>query len=76
MAAFESQETPEHLSQGIAPLTPEGDQPRGAHTPPANAAPGPSPELLALFRLLVREPPTDHDFRTCPICKQYGITGI
>ena len=37
---------------------------------------GPSPELLALFRLLLREPPVDHDFRTCPVCKRYGITGI
>jgi hypothetical protein len=34
------------------------------------------PELLALFRLLVREPPPDHDFATCPICKRYGITTI
>jgi hypothetical protein len=33
-------------------------------------------ELLALFRLLVREPPRDHNFRTCPICKRYGITEI
>jgi hypothetical protein len=33
-------------------------------------------ELIALFRLLVREPPPDHDFRTCPICKRYGITSI
>jgi hypothetical protein len=33
-------------------------------------------ELLALFRLLVREPPKDHDFRACPICKGYGITKI
>lgn len=32
--------------------------------------------LLALFRLLVREPPRDHDFRACPICKRYGITKI
>lgn len=32
--------------------------------------------LLALFRLLLREPPADHDFITCPICKEYGITGI
>jgi hypothetical protein len=33
-------------------------------------------ELLALFRLLIREPPKDHDFRACPICKRYGITKI
>jgi hypothetical protein len=33
-------------------------------------------ELLALFRLLVREPPKDHDFRVCPICRRYGITRI
>jgi len=33
-------------------------------------------ELLALLRLLTREPPRDHDFKTCPICKRYGITTI
>jgi hypothetical protein len=33
-------------------------------------------EIVALFRLLMREPPSDHDFRTCPICKRYGITEI
>jgi hypothetical protein len=34
------------------------------------------PELVALFRLLMREPPADHDFRTCPICKRHGISRI
>ena len=33
-------------------------------------------ELLTLLRLLVREPPPDHDFETCPTCRRYGITGI
>jgi hypothetical protein len=33
-------------------------------------------QLLALFRLLTKEPPPDHDFKTCPICKRYGITKI
>lgn len=33
-------------------------------------------DLVALFRLLLREPPPDHDFKTCPICKRYGITHI
>jgi len=33
-------------------------------------------ELLALFRILMKEPPPDHDFRTCPICKEFGITSI
>ena len=33
-------------------------------------------ELLALLRLLTREPPRDHDFKTCPICKRHGITTI
>jgi hypothetical protein len=33
-------------------------------------------DVLALFRLLMREPPTDHDFKSCPICKRYGITAI
>jgi hypothetical protein len=32
--------------------------------------------LLALLRLLTREPPPSHDFKTCPVCKQYGITKI
>jgi hypothetical protein len=32
--------------------------------------------LLALLRLLMREPPPGHDFKTCPICKRYGITEI
>ena len=33
-------------------------------------------ELLALFRLLIREPPKNHDVRACPICKRFGITRI
>jgi hypothetical protein len=33
-------------------------------------------ELLTLLRLLVREPPPDHNFYTCHICKRYGITTI
>jgi hypothetical protein len=33
-------------------------------------------DLVALFRLLLREPPADHDFKTCPLCKRYGITSI
>jgi len=33
-------------------------------------------DLVALFRLLLKEPPPDHDFKTCPICKEYGITSI
>lgn len=33
-------------------------------------------DLVALFRLLLREPPPDHDFKTCPLCKRYGITSI
>ena len=32
--------------------------------------------LLALLRLLMREPPPGHDFKTCPICRRYGITEI
>jgi hypothetical protein len=33
-------------------------------------------EVILLFRLLMRQPPANHDFRTCPICKRYGITEI
>jgi hypothetical protein len=32
--------------------------------------------LLPLFRLLVRQPPKDHDFKACPICQRYGITKV
>jgi hypothetical protein len=39
--------------------------------PPLTAA-----ELLPLFRLLTREPPKGHDFKTCPLCKEYGIDRI
>lgn len=35
-----------------------------------------SAELVALLRLLTREPPPGHDFTTCPICKRHGITKI
>lgn len=31
--------------------------------------------LLAL-RFLLREPPIDHDFENCPICKKYGMGNI
>jgi len=33
-------------------------------------------DLLALFRLLMKEPPRGHDFRTCLICQRHGITTI
>jgi len=33
-------------------------------------------ELLALLRLLTREPPPDHDFKICPTCKRYGIAKL
>jgi len=33
-------------------------------------------DIVALFRLLMREPPKDHDFRTCPVCERHGITSI
>jgi len=32
--------------------------------------------LVALLRLLTREPPPGHDFKTCPICKRHGIKKI
>jgi hypothetical protein len=30
-------------------------------------------ELIALLRMLLREPPPDHNFETCEICKKNGI---
>jgi hypothetical protein len=35
-----------------------------------------STEIIALLRLLTKQPPREHDFRTCAICKRYGITEI
>lgn len=32
--------------------------------------------ILPFFRLLMREPPREHDFKTCPTCKRYGIDRI
>lgn len=29
-----------------------------------------------LVGLLLRTPPPDHDFTTCPICKKHGITEL
>jgi hypothetical protein len=47
-----------------------------AHTPTASPPEASRDELVALMRLLLKEPPPDHDFATCPICKKYGITEI
>jgi len=33
-------------------------------------------EIIPLFRVLLRKPPQSHDFKTCPVCKKYGITEI
>jgi hypothetical protein len=32
--------------------------------------------LLSLLRLLTQEPPHEHNFETCAICKDHGITKI
>ncbi len=55
-----------------ARTTPKAQTEKAQNTPQING----QAELIALFRLLMREPPPDHDFRTCPICKRYGITRI
>jgi hypothetical protein len=34
------------------------------------------PELISLFRLLLKAPPKNHDVATCPICKAHGIRQI
>jgi hypothetical protein len=33
-------------------------------------------DLVPLFRLLMRQPPANHDCHSCAICKRYGITEI
>lgn len=43
---------------------------------PAPDAAGVRPEVMALIRMLLREPPKGHDISNCPICKRYGITTI
>jgi hypothetical protein len=58
-----------------APLSEK--QPHGVRElPEDNSSDEQQAALLALFRLLSREPPADHDFKTCETCKKYGITGI
>jgi len=48
----------------------------GAQEPQKAESESPGYDLAPLFTLLVRQSPKDHDFRTCPICRQYGITEI
>lgn len=43
---------------------------RDSGRPPEDGA------LVVLFRLLMREPHANHDFRTCTICKEYGVIEI
>ena len=33
-------------------------------------------DILPLIYILLKNPPPDHDFTTCPICKEYGITEL
>lgn len=33
-------------------------------------------ELIGLLRILLREPPPDHNFETCLICRELGITQL
>ncbi len=33
-------------------------------------------EVIVLLRILMREPPPDHNFATCEICKNHGITQL
>lgn len=33
-------------------------------------------DILPLIYILLKNPPPDHDFKTCPICKEYGITEL
>lgn len=35
-----------------------------------------SAELVILIKALLKEPPPNHDFATCPLCKKFGITRI
>jgi hypothetical protein len=52
------------------------DSKGGAQAPELLSPESARAELLLLLRLLLREPPVDHNFQTCPICQRYGITEI
>ena len=61
----------------------EKGEPEGTANEKGYSHPGNVPEertentaLVALLRLLLREPPPGHDFDKCPICKRFGITKI
>ena len=46
--------------------------PHGEHREASESGVEPA-ALLGLLGLLTREPPKDHDFKTCPICQYYEI---
>lgn len=60
------------ITQGATP----GDRSASSQSENTAERPVEHGEILALFRLLTREPPPGHDFKTCPICKNYGVTEI
>jgi hypothetical protein len=62
----------EGLTQGVTPR----DRSDSSQSDTTAKRPVEHGEILALFRLLTREPPPGHEFKTCPICKDYGITEI
>jgi len=68
-------DSPEFRVLNAVPPSPDAERSE-IREPNAEVEKAPSPELLALFRLLIREPPAEHDFGTCPTCKEYGITSI
>jgi hypothetical protein len=73
LCLMQSEPRSDHLNQKQTPLQPVQDEAGKALEQSAASSP---PELLALFRLLVREPPPDHDFKTCAVCQRYGIADI
>jgi hypothetical protein len=75
MDTIAPRESSELHAQTASSLLPQEKQ-REAVKESSKAKPAVSPELLALIRLIIREPPADHDFGTCPICKHYGIKSI
>jgi hypothetical protein len=59
------------MDQNVLPAQTDGENPEVQ-----NAQEPIGPELMALFRLLLKVAPQEHDFAQCPICKKHGITRI
>jgi len=59
---------PDHMAENHQSLFPEEE---GADAKKEDAS-----DILPLFRILLKNPPPEHDCKACPICRKYGITEL